>query len=163
MSNIIDKKIIKEVIKELEAESRKNQQNTIFHNTRLLLKHYNDLNNHVENAIDEISQIDIDMDVDGLSIDDIYILSIKRSKSKTMIMLAHIDAAIELLRQKQAKAGTLEKFDVLKKFYIDGVDYDDIVAEYNCGTNTPRRWMKEMIKELSILLFGLDGLKLHMV
>lgn len=34
-----------------------------------------------------------------------------------------------------------------------------IALEIPCGEGTVRRWKNEMISELSILLFGVDGLK----
>ena len=92
-------RVTKEAIKEYDKEQRSKQKKNVYHNTRLLLKHYKDLKEHSEKA----------------------------------------------------------------KFYIEGVPYEQIVKHFNCGVNTPRRWMNEMIKELSILLFGIDGLKLDMV
>ncbi|WP_241428215.1 helix-turn-helix domain-containing protein [Clostridium sp. DJ247] len=41
--------------------------------------------------------------------------------------------------------------------------YEEIAETLNCGVNTPRRWINEMINELGVLLFGIDGLKLDIV
>ncbi|UUR85974.1 hypothetical protein [Clostridium perfringens] len=40
---------------------------------------------------------------------------------------------------------------------------EPIREELNCGQNTPLRWINSSIKELSVLLFGLDGVKIEMV
>lgn len=152
-------KLVKEAIKEFQIENQKQEKKQVYHNTRLLLRHYNDLQEHMISAVDSINEMEAYLDTTNLDEDDLYILSIKQSKVKTMIMLAHIDVSLEKLKQKQAKKGTFEKYEVLRKFYLDGVKYDDIVAEHHCGVNTPRRWMNEMIDELSIYLFGIDGLK----
>lgn len=157
-------KAVKQAIKEFDKEKRQEQKKKVFHNTKLLLKHYNDLRQHVENAIDDVRRLETDLEeLGGLEKDELYILSIKRSKSKTLIMIAHIDMAMEVLRQKQIKLCSLEKYETLRMFYIDEVSYEEIVKHFNCGVNTPRRWINDMINELSILLFGIDGLKLDVV
>lgn len=158
------KKAAKEAIKEYDKERKQEQKKKVFHNTKLLLKHYNDLKQHVENAIDDVKRLEGDLEGLGdLEKDELYILSIKRSKSKTLIMIAHIDMAMEVLRQKQIKLCALEKYETLRMFYIDEVSYEEIVKHFNCGVNTPRRWINDMINELSILLFGIDGLKIDVV
>jgi beta-phosphoglucomutase-like phosphatase (HAD superfamily) len=157
-------KAVKQAIKEFDKEKRQEQKKKVFHNTKLLLKHYNDLKQHVENAIDDVRRLETDLEELGdLEKDELYILSIKRSKSKTLIMIAHVDMAMDTLRQKQIKLCSIEKYQALKMFYIDELSYEDIVKHFNCGVNTPRRWMNDMINELSILLFGIDGLKLDVV
>ena len=160
MKNTDISKLVKEAIKEFQLENKKQEKKQVYHNTRLLLRHYSDLQEHMISAVDSINEMDADLDTTNLDEDDLYILSIKQSKVKTMIMLAHIDVSLEKLKQKQIKKGTIEKYEVLEKFYIDDFKYDDIVKQYNCGVNTPRRWMNEMIDELSIYLFGIDGLKM---
>lgn len=157
-------KAAKEAIREYDKEKRKQQTNKTFHNTRLLLSHYNDLKNHIQNAIADANSLETDlMDLDDLDRDELYILSIKRSKTKSLIMIAHIDMALELLKQKQNKMCAIEKYEVLEMFYFKEMSYEEIVKYFNCGVNTPRRWMNDMISELSILLFGVDGLKFDVV
>jgi transcription initiation factor TFIID subunit TAF12 len=151
-----------EAIKEFKAKDREDKRKNILHNTRLLLKKYKELIDNVQNSIDEINQLDLgDLDLGDLSREELYIESIKKSKIKTLIMIAHIDKAMEILKENQIRKSTEEKYEVLEKFYLMGIKYDDIVEQYQCGVNTPRRWMNEMIDELSILLFGIDGLKLN--
>lgn len=156
------KKAATEAVKEVKAKEKEEKKKNKLHNTWLLLKNYNDLVSNVYNSIDEISQLEDDIiNIDNLDEDELYIESIKKSKTKTLIMIAHIDKAMETLKENQIKKGTTEKYEVLEKFYLRGFKYDDLVEQYNCGVNTPRRWMNEMIDELSILLFGIDGLKLN--
>jgi hypothetical protein len=159
----------KEAIKEYDREKKQEQRKKVFHNTRLLLSHYNDLKNHVENAIDDINKLKdhelvksdyIDM---SKEYDEFYILSLKRSKIKTLIMVSHIDMALEILKQKQYRACSIEKYEALRMFYIDEKTYEEIQEYFKCGINTPRRWINETTNELSILLFGIDGLKLDVV
>lgn len=158
------KKAAKEAIKEFDKEKREEKRKKVFHNTRLLLKHYNDLVSHVSNAIDDVNKLEQDLEALGeLDRDELYILSIKKSKSKTLIMIAHIDMAMEILKKKQYKLCSPEKYKALELFYLEEKTYEEIAEELSCSPITSRRWINEMVNELSIHLFGLDGLKLDMV
>ncbi|WP_373845032.1 helix-turn-helix domain-containing protein [Clostridium sp.] len=158
------KKAAKEAIKEFDKEKREEKRKKVFHNTRLLLKHYNDLVSHVSNAIDDVNKLEQDLESIGeLDRDELYILSIKKSKSKTLIMIAHIDMAMEILKKKQYKLCSAEKYKALELFYLDEKTYEEVGEILSCSPITARRWINEMVNELSIHLFGLDGLKLDMV
>lgn len=158
------RKATKEAIKEYDKEKKQEQKKKVFHNTKLLLKHYNDLTTHVNKAIDDVNSLETDLmglgDLDG---DELYILSIRRSKNKTLIMIAHIDMATEQLKRKQRQLCTMEKYKALEEYYFHEKTYEQIAEELNCGVITVRRWVNEMINELSILLFGIDGLKLDVI
>lgn len=158
-------KAVKEAIREYDKEKMIERKDKRFHNTRLLLKHYNDLKNHIKNAIDDINQIRDESDfLDILDdVDELYILSIKRSKTKTLIMLSHIDMALEMLKNKQGKLCSLEKYLALEKYYKDEKSYEDVAEELNCSVITVKRWVKEMTNELSIFLFGIEGIKFDMI
>ncbi|MBU5677894.1 hypothetical protein KQI88_15865 [Alkaliphilus sp. MSJ-5] len=152
-------KLVKEAIKEFKIENQKQEKKQVYHNTRLLLRHYNDLQEHILDAVDNINQMECDIDIHELNEDDLYILSIKQSKVKTLIMLAHIDVSLEKLKQKQIKLGTVEKYRALEMFYFQGKTYEQIQEELHCGLGTPGRWVNQMVNQLSIYLFGIDGLK----
>ena len=153
----------KQAIKEYKAKEREEKKGKVFHNTRLLMKSYNDLKKHSEKGIDSLKFALDNGDYNALSEDEVYILSIKQSKAKTLVMIAHIDIALKELKKRQKLAGTSEQYKALEMFYIDEASYTDIQDYLNCGINTPRRWINEMINQLSVLLFGVDGLKLDMV
>lgn len=158
------KKATKEAIKEFDKEKREEQRKKVFHNTRLLLSHYNDLRSHVENAIDDVKRLETGLEELGdLENDELYILSIKRSKAKTLIMIAHIDTALESLMRKQTKLGEIEKYHALEMYFMNGKTYEEAAARLNCGVVTARRWVTEMINELSINLFGIEGIKLDVI
>lgn len=158
------KKATKEAIKEYDKEKKQEKKKKVFHNTKLLLSHYNDLKMHVNKAIDGLNQLETDlMELDDLDRDELYILSIRRSKSKTLIMIAHIEMAMEQLKLKQRTLCSIEKYQALDKYYIQGLTYEKIAEDLNCGVITVRRWVNEMINELGILLFGIDGLRFDVI
>lgn len=159
------KKATKEAIKEYNKELKQEKKKKVFHNTKLLLSHYNDLKTHTNKAIHEINQIgsSLGTEVEELDRDELYILSIRRSKSKTLIMIAHIEMAMEQLKFKQRTLCSIEKYQALDKYYIQGLTYEKIAEDLNCGVITVRRWVNEMINELGILLFGIDGLRFDVI
>lgn len=155
-------KAIKEAIREYKKEDKEEQKQKVLHNTKLLMKHYNSLRLHADNAVysvDDIEEARIEEHEDIK--DRTYILSIRRSRVRTAIMVSHIDAAMEELKNKKKEEGTLEQYIAFKMYYIDKKSYDEIQKELNCSKNTPFRWINGSIKDLSILLFGLDGLRIN--
>ena len=162
-------KVAKKAIKEYDKERKQEQKKKVLFNTRLLLAHYNDLKGHLDKAIDDINKLKehdlITSDFIDMSkeYDELYILSIKRSKIKTLIMVSHIDLAMETLKKKQKEQSSYEKYQALEKYYLKEKSYESIAEDLNCGVITARRWVNEMVNELGILLFGIDGLKLDMI
>lgn len=157
-------KATKEAIKEYDRERRQEQRKKVFHNTRLLLSHYNDLRSHVKNAISDVTKLEDDLiDLGDIERDELYILSIKKSKTKTLIMIAHIDMAMGALKNKQHKLCSPEKYEALRMFYIKEMTYEKVAEQLSCSVITARRWINEMINELSINLFGIDGMKIDMI
>lgn len=56
-----------------------------------------------------------------------------------MIMIAHIDMAMEVLKHKEYRLCSLEKFEVHKLFYIEELSYEDISEKLNYNERTARR------------------------
>lgn len=159
-------KAVKVAIREFDKEKKEEQRERILYNTKLLLKNYNNLKSHIDEAVSEVKNLEQDLDIDDLGDIDkekLYIVSIKKSKAKTLLMIAHIDVALKSLMNKQYRLCSIEKYRALEKYYINNRTYEEIAEELNCSVITAKRWVKEMVKELSINLFGLDGMKLDMV
>ncbi|HBV97765.1 MAG: hypothetical protein JL50_03015 [Peptococcaceae bacterium BICA1-7] len=157
-----------EALKEFKDEERQQIRRTRYHNTELLLKKYLSLLDHYENAKDKVSDIISVEDLEELDVDDVIIKAIKRSRVRTLIMITQIDTCLNILRLKQASKGQPEKYEVIYCLYLDrarrdiawGELIEAVAHELNCSTDSVRRWKNEMVRELSILLFGVDGLRL---
>jgi hypothetical protein len=159
-------KAAKQAIKEYDQEKREEARKKVFHNTGLLLKNYNSLMEHYKNAIDtvDISRIDdqIETEIEELeSEDELFIRSIRKSKFRTFIMLSHIDMALGELKNEMEHKHQSEKYNTLKMYYIQEKTFEEIAEQLNCSVITARRWKNEMIGELSIFLFGIDGMKIE--
>ena len=150
-------------IKELNKKQNENNRRKILYNTRLLLKNYNELKNHAINAIYkniEWEEIDkLNGEEANYSDDEILIESIKKSKARTLIMIAHIDVALERVKQKHRIKGTIEKYKALELYYIKESSKEDIAAELNCSVKSTARWIKEVEDEVGTNLFGINSIE----
>ena len=143
----------------MEELIKEEQKKKVLHNTKLLMKNYNSLKLHADKAIYSVNDVEDLQEYDDQ--DKAYILSIRRSRTRTIIMVAHIEMALEELKNKKVKKGCYEQYKALELYYIDKVSYEEIQEELNCSKNTPSRWINSAIKDLSILLFGVDSIKLE--
>ncbi|SFC63359.1 helix-turn-helix domain-containing protein [Clostridium uliginosum] len=156
-------KAVKVAIKEYDKEQKVIDEKRVFHNTKLLMKHYNDLKSHIVYSVSDINDITNSdkIELEKEDYDELYILSIKQSKVKTLIMISHVDVSLELLKKEQKRKGVIEKYLALEKIFIGEKTYEQIAEELNCGVITVRRWINEMLTELGIYLFGIEGIKLE--
>lgn len=146
------KMLAREVLEAMTAEAKDKR----LHNTRLLMKNYNALKEHIDNVNEDIEEFELEVE-DGTK-DGVWIMSIARSKLRTAKMLGYIDSAMELLEERFRKNGEMEKYRAFTLFFIEKKTNEEIQEILTCGKNSPKRWSDLIINELSILLWGIDAL-----
>lgn len=158
MSNEEIKALAKEVAKEAMREIIFEGKDKRFHNTRLLMRNYNILKEHINNSDDGI-EIKFEF-IDELStkVDYMWLESIARSKTRTAQMMKYIDERLNSLKYKYEQNHEGEKYRSFEMFYIEGKTGEEIQEELSCGKNTPKRWNDIVTRELSVLLWGIDAL-----
>jgi len=160
----------------LSEQDRKNR-NFAFRNTKLLLENYQDLKKHVYHAKDSAADIEEtnddelmdteetmgnDYNTDLLDLEpDIFIDSIRRSRCRTIIMIAHIDTCLKLLSIQASKNKEYAKYRLLKLVYFEHREFADLAPEFYCSEATVRRWVNDMIRQLSVYLFGERGIQMR--
>ena len=159
----IIKRAVVEAIKEFDTKKQVESKAKILHNTKLLLNNYNSLSKNYEEAVDSLVYIELDEEDNSScesieSNDKLFILSIRRSKFRTMIMVAHIKTALKALKEDCIRKNQLNKYEVLEKHYLQNVPFDRIAVEFNCSEMSARRWKNEMVQDLGVYLFGIDAL-----
>lgn len=152
----IAKKAAQQAIKEFVEATKKTERKRMLHNTFALMENYTSLKKYENSAISETSQVE--NSVFSTSKNE-YLKSIRNSRVKTLLMISHIDNAISDLKKECEKNGEKYKFEAFEMHYIKNMSYEKIQEKMNCGKNSPSRWCKEMIKLLSVKLFGIDGLE----
>lgn len=145
-------------------------------NTRLLLSHYPMLAAHSEKALYSISQLEDGNCVDEAKCDEdimevlegkdqfdneTYIQSIKRSATRTHIILAHIQemmAIYQIYCERSGKEEDPRRYRVLQAKFFDQKSNTEIAVSENVDERTVRRDINEATQKLSALIFGIDGL-----
>lgn len=145
-------KAAKKAVAEYAAAAEKEAKSRKYHNTFMLMKAYRDAAFHVENAVSEAEQIKAAAGAETQT----YLRSVRKTKFKTMIMLAHIDRTLDEIKQRREEAGRGAEYAAFDMYFMQGMTYEEIAEALNAGKNTPRRWISAIINELSVLLWGID-------
>ncbi|MCR1955490.1 hypothetical protein NSA24_11860 [Clostridioides mangenotii] len=148
------KQLAKEIIKEMKDEFTDKH----LHNTKLLLKNYNRLKQHVEDVNGDITQKLNELEFE--SGDEVFINSMIKTKMRTAKMLAYVDESLIILEQEATEKCEHHKYKSFKMFYIDELSVDEIMKEIGCTRKMPYIWNKMMIERLNILLWGVTALHL---
>lgn len=150
---------VKKIIQTAMETERQIRRQQVLHNTRILMESYIEMKKHIENAVSEVEQLEKEEYTTFKKDGSAHLESVRRSKMKTALMIANIDRAMEDLRKEYDAKGMDYKYEAFYMHYIKGVPYEDIADIQNCGKNTPSRWSKELIRKMSVKLFGIDGIE----
>jgi hypothetical protein len=136
-----------EAIKLYNEQQKTERKRTILHNTEEILKHYLALTDSIE----------------SIETESLFIKSFTESRTVTEALIKHVNRCLDKLEERYPA-----EFDTLVYLYMD----EDLVKinwnERKARTSermhisiwTVERWRKDMVGELSVLLFGGEGLKL---
>lgn len=161
-------------IKEQEYYKTKKRYDRRLRNTRLLLKNYRGLIAHTRmanssaNKIKKENAIDVLDNIDSIDDEEQYIQAISRTKIRTLIILQHIDKVLNYYRLICNSEGgnKKRKYEILEILFISKIDnnimptYEDVAEQLEINKKTVSRDVQESIQDLSLLLFGIDGIKL---
>lgn len=137
----------------IEQERKQKKKKNRYHDTYALMKCYRDAVFHIENAVSEGNQVAAEYANEK---EEVYLRSVRRTRFRTMIIKSHIDRAIDEMKRRREAEGRGEEYKAFEMYFMEGVSYEQIAEELEAGVNTPRRWVKGILKELSVLLWGLD-------
>lgn len=161
-------------VKEQEYNKTKKRYDRRLRNTRLLLKNYRGLaaHNRIANkSINKVSQenaIDLLDDIESIDDEEQYVQAISRTKIRTMIIIKHIDKVLRYYENICNSEGNsaLRKYRIIESLFINKFEndiaptYEEIACQLSISTKTVARDVQDAIKDLSILLFGVDGIRL---
>ena len=160
----ISNKLKHEIIRDIQREKKKK----ILHNTYVLMKNYNTFKNHVKKVkVREGMPIDYDKYMKQLNeenmmeiyiTDEKFIKSILVSKIRTATIVAFLDEALSIIKKEYKDKKKYERYRAFELFFIKGYENSEICEELFCSKNIPRKWSNEVLKDLSLLLWGIDAL-----
>jgi hypothetical protein len=162
-----------EAVRTYRKEERENERKTRFRNMGLLMNNYMDFVESYEKIQYKAPSVEAyyeNMDINITDCDTITIEAIKRSKTRTLIMITQIQTAVDMLKADMEAKGEYEKFLVVKLLYMNPITQHvkfnqriQLVAEdIKCNESTVRRWNNEMLRKLAVKIFGVDGLNLDL-
>lgn len=158
-------------IEKQKEEKKKFKTDMRFRNTELLLHNYSNFKKHMEKSIYTETQLskeelfdELDLDMDE-ELTKTQINSIIKSKNKTSIIMKHIDTFIEYYRYKcesSKREDIQRRIQVIKMLYLneEKMTQENVADFLHCNVKTIRNTKTIAIKELSVLFFGIDGLKI---
>lgn len=149
---------VKRTFAEAQAQAKRRERGRILHNTRVLMESYREMRRHVENAISEAEELEA-AEFGFLKSETAHAESVRRTRLRSAIMIANIDRAMAELEAEQAEIGTSYKYEAFKMHYIEGATFEEVAERLNCGKNSPARWSKDMMRRMSVKLFGVDGIE----
>lgn len=155
--------------KRLADEKTAYRRDKRYHNTKLLMKHYRDFREHVKNSVYSDDQIDRSRDaddwlnlMDSVADDEIYIKSIMRTRKRTEIIVAHIDTMLDFYKtQGEKDPSKALRYKAIMSIYGQGNTFAETAEQMQIGERYAYRLEQQGIEDLSVLLFGIDGLKIE--
>jgi hypothetical protein len=124
-------------------------------NTKLLLKNFRHLKAHANSIRLELDELDELLILDSDEMDEIEVESIKKSKRKTLIMLAFISHMLELYRTINEKRHMI----VVCLYIADEKNtVEELAMYYKCTPRAIYKELKSAVSEISALFFGVDSI-----
>lgn len=80
----------------------------------------------------------------------------EKSRQRTEAAVQHITAALEEIQRRRQQAEREEEYTALCMYYMQGYTYEQIEKELNTGKDTPRRWITAAVKELAVMIYGIE-------
>ncbi len=135
-------------------------------NTKLLLKNYRSFSLHCADLEKEVSILNKEEVVDSLDSDDFAVEAIKRSKQRTITMVNFINQMLEvyeIMCERSGRAEEMRRYQTIYHLYIsdERLTAEEVADCHKTNVRTVYRDANEAVKTLSILVFGVDGIKLN--
>ena len=165
----------KEALKTFEQERKKEyggRADRRLRNTKLLLRNYHMLKEHAENSVFGRTQmkesaLDILESMMSMYDNQVIIESIKRSATRTAVIISHIETMFRLYAAYCEKAPNrdveMRRYEVVWDMYMaDNVlSVKEIAEKQNMSKDNVYADLRVATERLTALIFGVDGLKVR--
>lgn len=165
----------KEAIKIFEQEKKKEynlRADRRLRNTKLLLRNYHMLKKHAENSVFgrtqmEESAIDILESMMSIYDNEVIIESIKRSATRTAVIVSHIETMFGLYEAYCDNAPNREietrRYEVVWDMYMaeKPLKAKEVAEKQNMSKDNVYADLRAAVERLTALIFGVDGLKMQ--
>lgn len=163
----------KAVAKSIEDERRKARSERfrrMYADTKLLMQHYRSLNSYYANAVWDDEDDDMDEFLDVMELMNskysktVVVESIRKSTEKTRIIMRHVNKMLgiyEKMCKESTRPDDRRHWRVLKAMYLDPdpVSADEVAEMVGVHTRTVYKDIDAAVDDLTVLLFGIDGIE----
>lgn len=165
----------REALKTFEQERKKEYSGRVdrrLRNTKLLLRNYHMLKEHAENSVFgrtqmEESALDILESMMSMYDNEVIIESIKRSATRTAVIISHIETMFGLYEAYCDKAPNREiemrRYEVVWDMYMadSTLSAKEIAEKQHMSKDNVYADLRVATERLTALIFGVDGLKVR--
>lgn len=167
ITTIVAKIAVAETMKLVEQqreEQKKKLKERRLRNTKLLLRNYRTFAKHCSEVKLELNELDEMFELAEQEADEFKVLSIKNSKEKTLAIVKFINRMLkmyEIMCKETDKPEDLRRYSVVYSMYFDESKKtaEQIAAEQHVAVRTVFSDIEKACKELSVLIFGIDGMR----
>lgn len=161
---LITSKVL-EVHEKQKEVSEKKEKDKRLRNTKLLLQNYRSFKGYAERLEKNATE-----DWEGIEVEELLVFgedlvrSIRQSSQRTLVMVQHIDLALETLKylySLEKHPGTRRQYDILHTRYVNGMKIDEIAEENGINNRNVYKAIDAATERLSIILFGVYGLRIE--
>lgn len=149
---------VKELAKEVIYEIKNQQRDKKLHNTKLLMRNYSKLKKHINDISTEGFRDYFSDDIQDLvDIEDLHLNSLLRTKVRTTQMLSCVDIALGALEEDYDNKNKIDVYEAFYYYYIHNMNYAEVANKLYTTTSTAQRWVAEVTRQLSVLLWGVEA------
>lgn len=154
-----------EYLEKVKHEEHQNKRNRRLRNTKLLLRNYRSFRIHCMDIKVELENDRAIEVMDELEQTDFAVEAIRRSKERTLAMVRFIDQMLQVYKvicEQSDKPEDKRKYETIYEMYIDKEKKtaEHIAECQKTNVRTVYRDVNDAVKTLSILVFGVDGIRL---
>lgn len=162
--------IVIDRLREEETSSVKERYDKRRANVKMLLKTYNALIKHYQNAVYDIEHTESEDSIEtilelmsGNRFEHFRIESIKQSTVRTRLIVEHVNTMIELYRiycENSTKDEDLRRYRVIYYMYLEDkpMTATELAEQEGVELRTIYRDVDAAVERLTALIFGIDGL-----
>lgn len=167
------------IYEKLKQDAKKGRDKQI-NNTKMLLENYRIFKEHVDNAVFDLVRLDEENETAFEILDSMWqrfgvgraemkVQSIVKSATRTRIIFEHVQNMLGLYESfcnSSGKEENIRRWEVIKALYVDDTHgrtpseiRTELAEKYFTDPRTIYRWQMDAIEKISVLVFGIDGLK----
>lgn len=163
----VAKAAIKEYEQQKQEEHKKRHDNRL-RNIKLLLKNYRKFKKHYEEAKEDIPKLTEALELDELSESDFKIQSILANRKRTAAMIVYINRMLEIYREECERAiypDEQRRYQIIHALYLsdEKKSAEEVAKCHFLNRRTVFRDVEKACKDLSVLMFGVDGVEFEKV